>query len=66
MHTYIKHDDGGFEVAFVYAAGGQRPMRRFMQESEAAAYVNYLNGGSHPNMPWQSTDYRTNQFERVP
>jgi len=45
MHTYrLNPDDGTFSVFFV--GPSEHRIRTYSLETEAAAFVNYLNGGA--------------------
>lgn len=51
MHYYIKRD-GKWVVEFHSGDGVYRLIRIFDSEVQAAAYVNYLNGGEGRPCPW--------------
>ena len=55
MHTYRQSEQNLWTVGFEMPnpdTTDWRPMRDFNTESEAAAYVSFLNGGENPKKPW--------------
>ena len=62
MHTYRSNENGLFEVGFFAMLDGDErttwdkwePLRVFRNETEAAAFANYMNGGL--GRAWQGSD----------
>jgi len=50
MHTYIRTNNNGDTLYVVghYLNGTWHPLRDFIDEHLATAYVSFLNGGAHP------------------